>query len=173
MERVTFSILHRKLAFVNFDGWDAVTEEDVYKGVPRCYAMFMRTFLFSFPRATAALMRKYPWFCIEAEDASLGQAVLRLLGQELGHKPSLTPMQFIAPKYASTKMKACIELFDLLSGWETREKDREASHTIMGGAMAQKKEPHLITQDSFSHHLERELNHINQRKKALDRITRV
>nr|CCC92461.1 unnamed protein product [Trypanosoma congolense IL3000] len=109
-----FSILQQKLHAVGFDAWDTINEADVYSGHPHCYALFMRSMLCGFPDVAAALLRKYPWFCIEGGDEALASSVFRILFQEYGYKPKISTLQFRAKKFAHLKANICLDMFDLL-----------------------------------------------------------
>lgn len=182
MERVTFSLLHQRLVSIGFDGWDAVTEEDVYKGDPHCYAVFMRSILCAFPHVTALFLRKYPWFCIEGDPESLARSVLRLLANECGRRVFLSPMQLKACKYASAKMKICIELYEFLYKVFSSTCDSPCPHT-----RTQRKEENKSTGDKVVERsaalrlapldlstalLKGRLDKLAKRKRALDCFTR-
>ncbi|KEG08301.1 hypothetical protein DQ04_07491020 [Trypanosoma grayi] len=174
MDQVTFSLLHRRLVSIGFDGWDAVCEEDVYRGDPHCYAGFMRSILAAFPHATAALLHKYPWLCVEGDDGALAHSVLRVLMQEYGRKPSITAMQFRATKYASAKIKTCIELFDLLSRMTARGRRAECSRAAnKKESIAEMDSSRLSSCDSTALLLEAQLHSLDERKRALNRLSRV
>ncbi|RNF01815.1 uncharacterized protein Tco025E_08600 [Trypanosoma conorhini] len=173
MERAAFPLLHQRLTASGFDAWDAVTEEDVYAGAPHCYAEFMRAILTSFPRETAALMRKHPWLCVEGEDGALAAAVLRLLSLEGGRRNSIKSTQFREKKYAAAKINLCIELFDLLdrlaaSSGGTRSPG--AAERKVGAAKTGPSCP--PARDAPALLLNARLADVHGRKRALDHLVR-
>ncbi|KAF8290782.1 hypothetical protein TcYC6_0127890 [Trypanosoma cruzi] len=169
MLSATFSLLHRRLSSLGFDGWDAVTEEDVYSGAPHCYAELMRAILFSFPHDTAALMRKYPWLCIEGEDGALAHSVLRLLSLEGSRRIVIKATQFGEKKYAAAKMNICIELFDLLSRLSWLRENTQGTRTAARRAALARAIPfYPAACDASAFFLKARLGELNGRRKALD-----
>ncbi|KAG8348617.1 putative Centrosomal spindle body CEP44 [Trypanosoma vivax] len=174
MEKVAFSTLQQKLVSLRFDGWDAISECDVYTGAPYCYALFMRHILSSFPTATAALMRKHSWFCIEGEDGALASAVLRVLAKECGYKARITPLQFRAKKYAAAKMAMCSDLFDCLrvltARHASRAKPRRA--TVASGDFPRPLVCYSADVKNLEQPLEAQLHSLDERRRTLNAVVR-
>ncbi|ESL06134.1 hypothetical protein TRSC58_06197 [Trypanosoma rangeli SC58] len=173
MEHAAFSLLHRRLTALGFDAWDAVAEEDVCAGAPHCYAEFMRAILSAFPRETAALMRKYPWLCVEGEDGALASAVLRLLSLEGGCRTGIKPTQFRERKYAAAKINICINLCDMLSRLATRGEGTRRPRAAGKKVGAAKASPSSITCEASTLLLNARLTDLNGRKKELAHLNRM
>ncbi|AAZ12745.1 Centrosomal spindle body, CEP44, putative [Trypanosoma equiperdum] len=173
MEKLTLSALQHRLHIVGFDGWDGVSEVDVYRGDPHCYALFMRSILCGFPGVAALLMRRYPWFVIEGNDCSLASSVFRMLSQEYGYKPPITALQFRVAKYAAAKMRICIELFDLLKRSDVRENGgRVSSRSKVSRDIALPRHPHGTSEENVETLLVARLRSLDARRKSLNNLPR-
>lgn len=112
--RSDFFLLHRTLCRLGFNGWDSISQDDVYKGCPHTYAIFIRFIFLKFPEATSFLLNQYSWFIIESDDIKLGGSVIRLLSRTTGIPAKINVSQFARSMYACQKIELCRQLVDLL-----------------------------------------------------------
>ncbi|CAD2217130.1 hypothetical protein AGDE_00434 [Angomonas deanei] len=112
--KLKFASLQKRLAKLGFTNWECIVEEDVYKGSPYVYCLFIRFILVVYPEKSRAFLQTYPFFIIEEDDAKLASSVLRLLRLEYNYTSPITAVQFMRRQFASAKISICLFLLDSL-----------------------------------------------------------